>query len=64
MIIPETNARGWYLWVLLDMDDHQVMRREYKSEKEAEEDNRILNKNKTNRNWLWVPNDSSKIKTI
>ena len=60
MNIPDTNARGWPLFVLLDMDTHIVMRSEYKTQEEADEDNDVLKEYIKSRNWLWVPNDASK----
>ena len=63
VIKPDTNARGWALWVLLDMDTHEVMRSEYKSDKEAKDDNIVIKKYVKGKNWRWVLNDNTKYAT-
>jgi hypothetical protein len=55
--IPETNARGWPLWVLLDQTTKEIMRHEYKSHDEAEKDNSNLAKGANG--WIWTLNDPS-----
>ena len=57
--IPETNARGWPLWVLLDLTTKEVMRCEYKPHGEAEYDNAALAQGKNG--WKWTLNDPSMI---
>jgi hypothetical protein len=54
---PETNARGWPLWVLMDVASKEIMRAEYKQYGEAESDNISLSKG--NNRWEWVLNDPS-----
>lgn len=58
MIIPDTNAKGWSLWVLLDPQNREIMRHEYKTQKEADEDNNRLAKGKT-LGWKWILNDGT-----
>jgi hypothetical protein len=57
---PETNARGWPLWVLMDVVTKEIMFVEYKQHGEAESDNISLAKGING--WQWVLNDSSMTK--
>jgi len=53
---PDTNARGWPLWVMIDVATKEIMRIEYKQHGEAEADNISLSDGKNG--WEWVLNDS------
>lgn len=56
---PETNAKGWYRWALMDTTTKEVLRIEYKSESEVDEDNRMLSKDgKPSRIWIVYANIS------
>jgi len=44
IVIPETNAKGWHRWALVEIETKDVMRVEYKSEDEVDADNKILGK--------------------
>ncbi len=58
MIIPDTNAKGWPLWVLFDTVAKEIMRHEYKTEEEAKTDNKKLAEGSLK--WQWILNDPSK----
>jgi len=51
--IPETNAKGWHRWALIELATKDVLRVEYKSEDEVDADNKILGKGgKASRVWI------------
>lgn len=58
MNIPDTNAKGWPLWVLMDMTAREIMRHEYKTYEEADADNKQLAEGRNG--WKWILNDGSK----
>ena len=58
IVIPDTNSKGWPLWVLMDMAAKEVMGHQYKSDEEAIEDNKKLADGKNG--WQWVLNDPSR----
>ena len=60
MIIPDTNIKGWPIWVLVDEANKEIMRHEYKSYEEAEEDNKRLANGTLG--WKWILNNGSKTK--
>jgi len=57
MIIPDTNARGWLLWVLVNAKKKEVLRHEYKTSEEAKEDNQRLAKGTLG--WKWILNNGT-----
>jgi len=49
--MPETNARGWHKWAMIDVGTKEILRLEYKPEKEVDTDNKRLAAGK---NFIWV----------
>ena len=49
--MPETNAKGWHKWAMIDVASKDVLRIEYKPEKEVDEDNKRMAAGK---NFIWV----------
>lgn len=60
VVIPDTNAKGWPMRVLIDPALKQIMRHEYKTDEEVDEDNNRLAKGTLG--WKWILNDPSKAK--
>lgn len=53
IVIPETNAKGWHRWALIEIGTRDVLRIEYKSEDEVDADNKMFGKNgKPSRVWI------------
>lgn len=48
---PATNGKGWYKWAMIDTKTKDVVRIEYKSEEEVDQDNKRLSIGK---NFVWV----------
>lgn len=50
--IPDTNAKGWHRWCLIDTETKEVVRIQYKPEAEVDADNKLLIEH--GNNYLWI----------